>query len=140
MKAVMYVNNTEQSADCDTVSESIAYLSAEMDAGRGYVGEVQVDNETIADVRRKSGVTKIKVYDPSFFNGLNLTLSTPIVFEGAVVQTEGVTQSFGTNVKIGGSVSFGDVKQIASHNQELFTKMNIDGDLNLGNLEQKTNC
>ncbi len=119
LKAVMYVNNTENSTDCNTVSEAITYLSAEMDANRGHIGEIRADGETIADVRRKSGVTKIKVHDPSFFaNGLDIALSTPIEFEGAVIQKEGVTQSFGTNMKIGGSVKFGNVKQVAGRNQE----------------------
>jgi hypothetical protein len=136
--AVMYVNNTESQTQYPSVSSAITWLSGEMDAGRGRVGEVRVGDDTIASVRRKENITIIKVYDSNFFNsGIHLDLSTAIEFQGLTVQKEGVSQSFGTNMRIGGSVKFGQVKQSGSSTQNAFTSINSDGDIDLGDLSQE---
>jgi hypothetical protein len=137
LTAVMYVNNTENQENCSTVSQAVTWLSSEMDADRGHVGEIRDSDKMIAGLRREHGVTKIMVYESSFFaSGLNLSLSTPVEFQGTTIQQGNAIQSFGTNMQVGGSVKFGNVRQVGGGSQALFTGIDSSGDIDLGDLSQ----
>jgi hypothetical protein len=110
-QALLFINNTEVTQNCHTISEAITYLSSQFDADKGHLGEVLKNDLILATVRRLNGITKIKANHPSVTNNLNLKLSTPIEFEGSITQSGNSHQSIGTNLKVGGSISFGNITQ-----------------------------
>jgi hypothetical protein len=137
----MYVNNEEHNQSCNDISSAIAWLSNEMDANRGRRGEIRVGDAPIATVERKTNATRIKIIGSNqnhFASGLTLNLSTPVEFDNAVIQSQGVRQSFGTNMQVGGSIKFGSVTQSGGSNQELFVGVDSDEDLDFGDLRQES--
>ena len=82
---ITYANDTDNLTEHDTSSDAIAWLCKEIDAGdRDLFGIVNDDAGTIVSVRSKPGSIKVKVYDPSSFNGLELKSTTPVEIEQVV--------------------------------------------------------
>jgi polynucleotide 5'-kinase involved in rRNA processing len=101
-------NSSHQYTEGLTISNSIIWISKLMDNNSNCVlGEVRKDGEAIVIVKRVDNVTKLKFLDASYLNNLNLSILKNIEIE--TVST--TNQVIGSNIKVGGSISFGNITQ-----------------------------
>jgi hypothetical protein len=96
---------TGDEKNANTVSAAIIMIVDEK-----QVGFIDGENENrIARVDGRNSPVKIKFEKPEYANNLSLTFSVEI--DSAPQKSSESSQSFMTNVKIGGSINLGNISQ-----------------------------
>jgi hypothetical protein len=106
--AVIYVDNGEDLSTCENVSSALNFLGMALKERELTLGEVRKDDKTLCAIRLlPDGSFVIQAFDVQAMNNLTVDLNAPTKILG--IST--TTQSIGTNMNIGGSVTFGNIVQ-----------------------------